>query len=97
MYILNHQKNCIHNSEDIQRFAIVPKEDGVWLISAAISTREPLLTLGRYYSKTKAEEVFGDLFAALGGGASYFEMPTQSDVNEEAKKHDARVKRKGGS
>jgi len=97
MYILSSSKSYIHNSDYIQRIALVPKPDGVWIISAALSTQEPLLTLGKYYSEEKATDVFLQLFAALSGGAAYFEMPLQSDVNETPRIHDARTKRKGGS
>ena len=94
MLILNSNKDCIHNSEYIQRITISAKDDGVYL---AISMREPLITLGRYYSQKNASEVLIQLFSAMAGGAQYFEMPLQSDVNEEERKRDARTKRKGGS
>lgn len=96
MYILNATRTCIHNSEYIQRITISAKEDA-WLICAALSTHEPLMTLGRYYSEEKATDVLMSLFAALGGGAAYYEMPLHSDVEETAKKQDARQKRRGGS
>ena len=97
MLILNSNKDCIHNSEYIQRITISAKDDGVYLICAAISMREPLITLGRYYSQKNASEVLIQLFSAMAGGAQYFEMPLQSDVNEEERKRDTRTKRKGGS
>lgn len=96
MYILNATRTCIHNSEYIQRITISPKEDA-WLICAALSTHEPLLTLGRYHSEKIAEDVLLSIFAALAGSATCYEMPQYSDVEQTAKKQDARQKRKGGS
>lgn len=96
MYILDANKKTIHNSEFIQRFTISMKEDAC-LICAALSTTEPLLTLGRYFSEEKAKEVLLSLYAALAGGATYFDMPLHSDVEEAARKMDARQKRRGGS
>ncbi len=97
MFILDYRKCCIHNSDFIQRFTISPKPDGVFLVCAAVDSVTPLFTLGRYSNEKDAAGVLSALFAALGGGAAYFDMPLQGDLNEEERKRDARTKRKGGS
>lgn len=96
MYILDSAKKVIHNSDFIERFAISIKPDAV-LICAAVSMDKPLLTIGKYADEVEARDAFKDLFAALCGGASYFEMPDSIMFHQEREKRDARTKRKGGS
>ena len=96
MYILDSAKKVIHNSDFIERFTISVKSDAV-LICAAVSMDKPLLTIGKYADDAEAKDAFKDLFAALGGGAAYFEMPDSVMFHQERAAHDARTRRKGGS
>ena len=94
---MDYKKSTIHDTAFIQRFVIAAKPGNVWLVCAALGCNDPLITLGRYYSKDIANDVFMQLFTALHCGDSHFEMPTIDDENEERRVHDARVKRRGGS
>ena len=96
MYILAGNKKEIVNAEFVERFCIVTKPDAV-LIIASYSDVRPPVTIGKYVNEKESEEVLGDLFGALSGGASYHTMPESTLFALKQWKRDARTKRKGGS
>lgn len=94
MYILNRFQ--IINSEFVERFCIAEKPDAA-LIVASYNHERPPVTLGRYRDLKEAEGVLGQIFSAMAGGQSGFDMPESLYSSEEYIKKDARTKRKGGS
>lgn len=96
MYVLNASKTVIHNTDYIERFHMVDKGDAVLIIASQRHGDQPD-TLGRYGTVSEARSVLLDLFTALYGGASCFEMPQSVRDAGEIHVKDARTKRKGGS
>lgn len=96
MYILDSAQKTIHNSDFIERYTIVAKEDAV-LICAALSMDKPLLTLGKYESEEEARRIIAELLAELGRGANYYEMPDSPLFHEQREIKDRRIRRRGGS
>lgn len=95
MQILDQKEIMIVNSEFVERFLLVPKDDCHLIIASYSETRNPV-TLGRY-AKHEVYGVLSDLFAALSGNRDSFLMPPSSIFEDNRRKHDARTKRKGGS
>ena len=96
MYILDSSKTTIHDAEAYARFKITPKPDAV-LVVAFQNCETPAVTIGKYADEQEAKEALDGLFYALISGSSSFEMPDSRMFHEEERKHDARIKRKGGS
>ena len=96
MYILDSAQKTIHNSDVFERYTISLKENVV-LICAALATDKPALTLGKYESEKEARQVLLDLFANLGGGARYYEMPDSPLFHDQREIKDRRIRRRGGS
>lgn len=93
MYIFDYVKNCIHDVAAYERIMISPKNDGC-LICLGNGYDAPLVKIGAYDTEAEAREVLEDIFTALIGGASYYEMPPRE---KDSIKKDARTRRKGGS
>lgn len=94
MYLLSGDGKSIVNSEFVERFCVVPKDDFT-LICASYSDTRPPVTIGRYESKGKALDVLLDLLFVLEENDAVFSMPALQ--SEQPVKRDARVKRKGAS
>lgn len=62
-----------------------------------VTMHQLILALGKYADVEEARDAFCDLFSALGGGASYYEMPDSVLFHGQREKKDARTKRRGGS
>lgn len=96
MYIIDSYDKQIINSEFVERFCAIEKNDAV-LISASYSDARPTVTMGRYQDLKEAQGVLGELVCALAGGQTIFYMPSSLLYAEQITVKDARVKRKGGS
>ncbi len=96
MYILNGAKKEILNSDFIERFVISVKDDAV-LIVASYSVSDRPVTMSKYKTLKEAQGVLSDMFSALAGGQTYYEMPESSLFYGQADIKDARTQRKGGS
>lgn len=96
MHIFAKAGKQIVNSEFVERWCIVEKEDAA-LVIASYGNTVPPLTIGRYQNREEAEQALGQLYGALIGGARGFDMPESCYYDEERAKRDARTRRKGGS
>lgn len=96
LYILSGSKKEIVNSDFVERFCVVVKSDASLIVLSYSDTRPPV-TLAKYKDAVEAKGILAELFAALAGGQTYFEMPDSLLLAEERGIKDARVKRKGGS
>lgn len=94
MYILDHKKGMIFDSEYIILYFLDDKGDAV-LVSVVTSDRQTPRTLGRYPTQKEAETALYALYSALASGERYFDMPPGT-IQEPVKK-DARTARRGGS
>ena len=96
MYILSGNKKEIINSDFVERFCTAEKPDAA-LIIASYNDVRPAVTLAKYENATEAKCALVDLFGAISGGQTYFEMPESRMFSGERMAKDARTKRKGGS
>ena len=96
MYIMTEKCREIINSEFVERFCVVEKEDAVLIVASYNDVRRAV-TMARYRDKKEAEWAMGELMGALSGGSTYFYMPDSVLHWEEHIKKDARTKRRGGS
>lgn len=97
MYILNGAGMEIVNTDFVERFCVVRKEDAA-LIVASYHTDRPPVTLARYAGVGEAQAALQTLFYDLaGGGKAALEMPESSLYGTEPVRRDARTKRRGGS
>lgn len=87
----------IVNTDFVERFCVVRKDDAA-LIVASYHTDRPPVTLARYAGAEEAKAALRTLFYDLaGGGKSAFEMPESFLYEAEPIHRDARIKRRGGS
>ena len=84
MFIFNGQGTEIINSDYVQRFAIIQKDDAI-LIAAVLSS--DLVTIGRYAEKKEAESAMYELMSALSTGESYFMPENTGRYLPEKKRH----------
>lgn len=97
MYILNGAEMEVVNTDFVERFCVVRKDDATLIVASYSSARSPV-TLARYASVGEARAALRTLFYDLaGGGKQAFEMPESSLYGAEHVCHDARKKRRGGS
>lgn len=97
MYILNGSELEVVNTDFVERFCVVRKDDAA-LIVASYSSERPPVTLARYAGVGEAKAALRTLFYDLAGdGEAVFEMPESSLYGAEPVRHDARTKRRGGS
>jgi hypothetical protein len=93
--IMSQNGHIVVNSEHTDHYNIAVKDDAT-LVVAGICDGRPV-TLGRYRDEKEAVSALGELYAALVGGQSGFDMPESLLFAEERRIRDARTKRKGGS
>lgn len=97
MYILNGSGTEIVNSDYVERFCLVQKEDAA-LIVASYHTDRPPVTLARYADGAEARSALQSLLQELASGCrSAVEMPESTLHAVEPVRRDARTKRRGGS
>lgn len=92
---MSQNGRIVVNSEYTDHYSIAVKDDAV-LIVAGCHGGQPV-TLGRYKDEKETSSTLGELYAALMGGQSGFDMPEGLLFSEQRQIRDARVKRKGGS
>lgn len=95
MYIMKQNGRVVVNTEYVDHYNVLEKSEAV-LVAANLTTGQPI-TLGQYKDAKEARQVLGELYAALIGGQSGFDMPESRLYAEEYIKKDARTKRRGGS
>jgi len=96
MFILSSSKEGIYESDCFERILIIEKPDA-FIVSGFISEDKKPSTLGKYADRKEAQEVLYELFFAISGGQTHFEMPDSRIFHEQWTIYDARTKRKGGS
>lgn len=96
MIILTSDQKQLLNSEYIERYCIVEKPDAR-LIVASYGDARPPVTMGRYANAAEAKDALEQLYSALACGENSFDMPDSILYHGEVIRHDARVKRRGGS
>lgn len=96
MYILSNGGKEIINSGYVERFCMAEKEDAALIVASYGSSRPPV-TMGRYADKPEAMRALESLFWSLSRQEASFEMPESTLYTYEARKRDARTKRRGGS
>ena len=96
MYILSGDRKQIVNTEFVERICLAEKSDAA-LIVLSYGCDRPPVTLARYLTVREASEVLSDMFYAISGGQTYYNMPDSLICGAEVQKKDARTKRKGGS
>lgn len=92
---MSQNGRIIVNSEYTDHYSIAAKDDAVLIVAGCHGGRP--VTLGRYKEEKEASSALGELYAALIGGQSGFDMPESRLFAEEYIKKDARTKRRGGS
>ena len=97
MYIVNQKKTEIINTDFVERFLIVEKNDAVLIVLSYNNTDRPPVTLAKYPCRKDADEVLSGIFEALTSEYKSFECPEMRYFQEYHKKMDARTKRKGSS
>lgn len=96
MYILSGNRKEIVNSEFVERFCVVVKDDAALIVASYSALRQPV-TVARYADLREAVDALGQLMGALAGGQACFDMPESRLYANERFMRDARTKRKGGS
>ena len=96
MYIMDACGNMIVNSDFVERFLVVDKDDASLVVASYNDVRKAV-TLGRYDRGREAREVLGSMLSALADDKKYFVMPDSHLSFPEKVIKDARTKRKGGS
>lgn len=95
MYILNGPGKEIINSDFVERFCIVERDDAVLIVASYNADRKA--TVSKYRDMKEAKNVLSDMLAAFERGDYCYEMPVSSLFYGENVKRDARTRRKGGS
>lgn len=96
LYIMSENGKQIINTEFVERFCIVEKEDAALVVASYSDVRAPV-TIGKYLDAAEAKGVLADIMAALSGVQCYYNMPGSRLFAGEYIKKDARIKRRGGS
>lgn len=96
MFIMNNKGLEVINSQFVERFCISIKPDAALIVASYSDQRAPV-TVARYADAAEAKEALVELSQALAGGTELFYMPDSRLFFAETERHDARVKRKGGS
>lgn len=97
MYILTESQRQIINSEFVERFLLVTKDDATLIIASYRLSDDKTVTIGRYENDKEAQDIMSELFSALVSNATYYTMPESRYYAKETWKRDARTKRRGGS
>ena len=96
MYILSGNQKEIIDSNFVERFVIVERDDAVLIVASYSGDRK--VTVSKYKSPKEAKDVLNDMFSAFDRGQYCYEMPVSSlFYGNDGGIKDARVKRKGGS
>ncbi|MBQ8918762.1 MAG: hypothetical protein IJ056_01450 [Acidaminococcaceae bacterium] len=97
MLIFNSNGTKLVNSEAVTHYTISENPDAVLIMAGMSITNSPPVSLERYGSMAEAKGALAELAAALSSQCEVFYMPMSVLRNQQERKRDARVKRKGGS
>ncbi|MBQ9283861.1 MAG: hypothetical protein IJ773_03950 [Lachnospiraceae bacterium] len=97
MLIFNSNGTKLVNSEAVTHYTLSDNPDAVVIMAGMSNTGSPPVSLERYGTLAEAKEALAELAAALSSGGEVFYMPMSVLRNQQERKRDARVKRRGGS
>lgn len=97
MYIVTEDYMQVVNSDFVHRFCLVKKPDAVLVVASYGTDKDDCVTIGRYSDAEEARDAMSELCGDLCEGRTCHSMMMSSYGVREMVKHDARVKRKGGS
>lgn len=97
MYIATEDYMQVVNSDFVHRFCLVKKPDAVLVVASYGTNKDDCVTIGRYSNIDEARDALSELCGDMCEGRPYHNMMMSSYGVQEMMKHDARVKRKGGS
>ena len=97
MWIMNEREKELINCDHVQRFCIVKRSDAVLIVASYAVGDASCATVAKYKTVEEAKEALADLHAAICDNERYYVMIPSTLWDEEERKRDARVKRKGGS
>lgn len=79
MYIMNGSRTELINTDHVQRFAIVKKEDACLIIASYGAEAQPV-TLARYKTQDEAAVALCDLNMAISNDEASYSMPASTGV-----------------
>ena len=99
MWFMNRNESEIVNSEYVERFVIVKRDDAVLIVASYGETR--MKTLGRYRNEEEAGTALLNLFRAISENSEFYFMDSSTGCIEikkpKAGYHGKKVKGHGGS